>query len=143
MVILVKNINIQEISEFIKWHMQSFSNFIEKLCSEELQSAQSLKIFTSKRLIPLDKNAGLRPIGTIKVIGKSLIKQFWYCAKKKRHKSWRIFATQCRLKWWCQRYYSCNKRYICWYWYWYCSFDWCWECIQLHKLQGNAALPLR
>ena len=42
---------------------KAFTNFIKKLCSEELQSAQSLQTFSVNRLIPLDKHLGLRSIG--------------------------------------------------------------------------------
>ena len=46
----------------------TFADIIKKLCSEDLQSTQFLEAFTANRLIPLDKNPGLRPIGTGEVL---------------------------------------------------------------------------
>lgn len=50
----------------------------------------------------------------------------------------RIFATKCSSRYSCGSCYSCRERCICWYRYGCSSFDWCWECIKLHKSQGNA-----
>ena len=56
---------------------KAFANFIEKLCSEELQSVKAL---TPNRLIRSHKNPGLRPIGSGEVIkriaGKAVMMLF-------------------------------------------------------------------
>ena len=43
--------------------LKDFANLIKKLCSEELESTQPLEAFTAIRLIPLDKNPDLGPVG--------------------------------------------------------------------------------
>ena len=43
--------------------LKDFANLIKKLCSEELESTQSLEALTAIRLIPLDKNPDSGPIG--------------------------------------------------------------------------------
>ena len=54
---------------------KAFKNFIKKIYSEELQSTQSLEAFTAK-LILLNKNPGLRPIGVAGVLRRIVRKVF-------------------------------------------------------------------
>ena len=42
---------------------KAFANFMKKPCSKEPQFTHSLEAFTANRLVPPDKNPGLRPIG--------------------------------------------------------------------------------
>ena len=46
---------------------KAIANFIEKFCTEEIFTT-SIKIFVACRLIPLDKNPGLRPIGVGEIL---------------------------------------------------------------------------
>ena len=55
---------------------KAFKNFIKKIYSEELQSTQSLEAFTANRLILLNKNPGLRPIGVAGVLRRIVRKVF-------------------------------------------------------------------
>ena len=61
---------------------KSFANFIKKLCVEELESTKSLEAFTANRLIPLDKNPGLRPIGVGEVLRRIAGKVVMLLCKK-------------------------------------------------------------
>ena len=58
---------------------KAFTEVIEKICSIKNQSA-SLERFLAWRLIPLDKNAGLQPIGTGELLrcitGKVVVTHF-------------------------------------------------------------------
>ena len=47
---------------------KTFSQLINRLCIEELETRTSLEAFTACRLIPLDKKPGLGPIGVCKVL---------------------------------------------------------------------------
>ena len=60
---------------------KAFANFIKKLCSEE-QYTQSLETFTANRLIPLDKNPGLRQVGLGEVLTRIAGKVVMILCKK-------------------------------------------------------------
>ena len=47
---------------------KAFAQLIKKMCVEELELPSSLESFVACRLIPLDKNPGLRPIGAGEVL---------------------------------------------------------------------------
>ena len=46
---------------------KAIANFIKKICTEKV-SAVSIEAFVACRLIPLDKNPGLRPIGVGEIL---------------------------------------------------------------------------
>ena len=63
--------------------LRAFANVIKKICTEKLpvdttKDETPLKVFLACRLIPLDKNPGLRPIGVREVLrriaGKAVMK---------------------------------------------------------------------
>ena len=47
---------------------KAFANFMKKPCSKEPQFTHSLEVFTANRLIPLDINSSLRPVGVEEVL---------------------------------------------------------------------------
>ena len=49
-----------------------FALFVKSLCVEDIKNAESLESFIACRLIPLDKQPGLRPIG-VGVTGKAVM----------------------------------------------------------------------
>ena len=55
---------------------KAIANFIKKICTEKV-SAVSIEAFVACRLIPLDKNPGLRPIGVgeilCRITGKAIV----------------------------------------------------------------------
>ena len=59
---------------------KTFAQLIKKLCVEELESPSSLESFVACRLIPLDEQPGLRPIGVREVLriiaGKAVMMLF-------------------------------------------------------------------
>ena len=58
---------------------KALAEMIKKLCIDDLsrdtENATSIEEFTACRMIPLDKNPGLRPIGVGEVLDESLEKQ--------------------------------------------------------------------
>ena len=48
---------------------KAFANVVKKLCTDPIET-QTIEAFLSCRLIPHDKNSGLRPIGVTEVLGR-------------------------------------------------------------------------
>ena len=66
---------------------KSFAKFVKSLCTtnihlENTGSEKSLEAFTANRLIPLNKNPGLRPIGVGEVLRRIAGKVVMYVSKK-------------------------------------------------------------
>ena len=66
---------------------KSFAEFVKSLCTtnihlENTGSEKSLEAFTANRLIPLNKNPGLRPIGVGEVLRRIAGKVVMYVSKK-------------------------------------------------------------
>ena len=61
---------------------KAIANFIKKICTEEI-SVTSIETFVACRLIPLDKNSGLRPIGVGEILRRITGKIIVSVVKKK------------------------------------------------------------